>query len=67
MLALTCPLSTWEAEAGGLHIPGQPDIHSLLERQKKGARREQRETGKPTGCNWPTFSAKFRVWRDLHG
>jgi hypothetical protein len=31
----TCKPSTWEAEAGGWKVPGQPEPHSKMQTQNK--------------------------------
>jgi inosine/xanthosine triphosphate pyrophosphatase family protein len=42
MVAYNCNLSTWEVEAGGLQVPGQPGLYSKTLSQKKKKKKEKK-------------------------
>jgi hypothetical protein len=45
----TCNSSTWETEAGGLQVPGQPRLHSKTLPGKKEGKEGKRERSN-TAC-----------------
>jgi hypothetical protein len=51
MVSHTCKSSTWEAEAGGSRVQGQPELHSETQKRKEKKMRHVNGIQEPTGKN----------------